>query len=160
MDARTLAGLRIASIGYATSGELMKHGIVPDLQPDDESSDGLIKLFQDLKIRGQQILIPRSDIALPLLTEGLLQAGNKVTPVTVYHNVPPVKADRITPGAFDYIVFCSPSGVENFFASHAPEDFLNQKFIVQGRVTMKMLVNCRFPEEHVITREAFERMFD
>jgi siroheme synthase/uroporphyrinogen-III synthase len=47
LDSRALAGLRIASIGRATSAALSAHGIRPDLQPApaDEHSQGLAALL-------------------------------------------------------------------------------------------------------------------
>lgn len=156
-DSRYLAGLRITSIGTSTSAELSKYGIVPDLQSSSSSSFGLIELFKDHKISGQQVLIPRSDKALSLLPDGLKNIGNNVTLVTVYRNEAPEKVSTIVQGEFDYIVFNSPSGVENFFNTHQCQQFNHQKFIVQGIVTMRKLKNYQILDMNMITIEMFEK---
>ena len=139
-----------------TPAELLKYGILPDLQPLDESSEGLIELFQQNKLTGQQILIPRSEIALPVLPKGLEKSGNHVTTLTVYENVMPEKVPKVLSGTYDYIVFNSPSGVDNFFRFHNHQQFHDQKFIVRGNETLKRISNYNFPNAHVKTTKAFE----
>ncbi len=155
-DLRTLAVINIASIGKTTTSELSEYGIYPELQSEDESSEGLIELFSGENIINNEILIPRSNIALPLLPDGLKQLGNKVTTLTIYENTVPDNLPEINPGQYDYIVFNSPSCVENFFIPNDNSMFTNQKFIVRGPQTMKILKNYNFNDRNILTKEYFE----
>lgn len=154
-DTRFLSGLKIASIGTTTSSELHKYGIIPDLQPGDESSEGLLKLFRQNNIRDQHILIPRSDIGLPKLPKGLANIGNKVVTISVYANVLPQNKKHLAPLDVDYVVFSSPSCVENFFNIYG-EAFNERKFIVQGDETFKKLRNYRIPVAQITRKEEYE----
>jgi len=52
-DSRSLAGIKIASIGKITSVKLAEYGIIPDLEAKDESSRGLIDMFREKKSRAK-----------------------------------------------------------------------------------------------------------
>jgi uroporphyrinogen III methyltransferase/synthase len=154
-DSRYLAAISIASIGASTTAELFQFGIVPDLQPENESSLGLTELFKQKNIRRKQILIPRSNIALPVLPDGLKKLNNEVTIITIYENAVPDKVPEIIPEEYNYIVFTSPSCVENFFRFHDYTKFYNQKFIVHGIETMRKLITYNFDISNTIMKESF-----
>ena len=154
-DSRHLAGISIASIGKSTSAELSGYGILPDLEPEDESSTGLTDLFTQNNIRNKQILIPRSDITSKILPDGLKYLNNEVTIITVYENVLPDVIPGINPDEYEYIVFNSPSCIENFYRFHDYTQFCNQKFIVQGIETMKKLNAYNFNKSNIITKQTF-----
>lgn len=137
-DARSLSGIKVASIGNTTSAELRRNGIIPDLQSTLESSEGLVDLFTQNYATSEHVLIPSSDIALETLPQGLVRAGYKVTTLTVYTNKIPANLIPISLLKIDYIVFSSPSCVDNFFKMHStvPDTVL---FIVQGKETHKRL---------------------
>lgn len=141
LDTHALAGLKIASIGKTTSEALLRAGIIADLQPDDESSEGLIELFRDQRIIGQNILFPRSNLGLPDLPKGLKELGNNVDTLTVYENVPAsISADKHV--SVDYVVFSSPSCVDNYFKIYPSAD-KNQKYVVKGKPTYRKLVDYK-----------------
>ncbi len=158
MDSRSMANINIASIGRVTTAELLKYGIISDLQPDDESSEGLITLFQKMNLKDQKILIPRSDLGLKLLPEGLKTCGYQVVIIKIYKNVIPEHIIAVKPNEYDYIVFNSPSGLENFFKFHESLNFNDQKFIVQGIETLKKIKNFKIPLTNVITSKDFKSM--
>ncbi len=139
-DTRNLNGIKICSIGKVTSMELTKYGINPDLQPQNDSSEGIINLFREKKIVNRNILIPRSDIALSILPDGLKSLGNSVQTINIYCNIKPINIKKIDIDKFDKIVFTSPSGVKNFFSIY---DTIpgNVKIITRGIETQKTLDN-------------------
>ena len=135
-DDRVLAGLKIASVGRVTSAELKLHGIIPEIQATEESSVGLLKDFETNKIPVGRIFIPRSDIGLPVLPEGLRNMGWEVTTVSVYHNTYPENLKPLDLSNIPNIVFSSPSCVTNFLRLYGkfPE---GKNYIFRGKETEK-----------------------
>ena len=83
-----LAGVRICAIGPATGARLASHGLSVDLAPSDHRGEGVsAALRATLDLRGTRILLPRADIARPLLPDALRAAGAEVTEVTAYRTV-------------------------------------------------------------------------
>jgi uroporphyrinogen III methyltransferase/synthase len=156
-DARALGKINVASIGKVTTAELLKHGIVPDLQPVLESSVGLIECFSERGINNQRIFIPRSNLGLPVLPEGLSKLGNIVTTAIIYTNTEPEELAIPHPDKFDIIVFSSPSGVDNFFKKvHFP--ITNKKFITRGSETRKRLLEKAIDANNILNSEEYETL--
>lgn len=133
-DAGLLAKNIIVSIGTVTTAELHKHGIIPHLQPDLDSSESIIELFKSKGITNEEILIPRSDIAPNFLPDGLRALGNNVHVITVYYTQPVKKIEKVDLSNIDILVFTSPSGVKNFL-KHYGEVPLHIKVITRGEQT-------------------------
>lgn len=135
-DARVLAGLKIASVGRITSAELKLHGIIPDVQAVEESSVGLLKHFESNNIPAGKVFIPRSDIGLPVLPDGMRRLGWEVTTVNVYHNTYPENLTPLDLSTIPNIVFSSPSCVTNFLRLYGkfPE---GKNYIFRGKETEK-----------------------
>jgi uroporphyrinogen III methyltransferase/synthase len=114
----------------------MEKGIIPDLQPEDESSHGLLNLFQMSDITPSNVLLPRSDIGLTILPEGLKSMGWEVKVIPVYKNALPANLQTLDLKNVDQIVFSSPSCVTNFLKLYGafPE---NKEFIFRGKETEK-----------------------
>lgn len=116
-DNRELNGLKIVSIGSTTSNELKEIGIKADLEATDNTSEGVVELFQKLKAETGQtgsILLPRSNIALPIIPEGLSNLGYHVKCVTAYENHFPANPQKVDLNSIDTIVFSSPSCIDGF----------------------------------------------
>lgn len=143
-DTRQLAGLKIASVGRITSQELNLHGICPDLQATEESSVGLLKELATGKYPAAKVLIPRSDIGLPVLPEGLTALGWEVSVVPVYHNVYPDDLKSLDLSTIQNIVFGSPSCVTNFLRLYGSFP-AGKNYIFRGKETEK-----RFNEIYLI----------
>lgn len=139
-DARVLAGLKIASVGRVTSAELKLHGIIPEIQATEESSAGLLKDFESNNIPAGKVFIPRSDIGLPVLPEGLRNMGWGVTTVSVYHNTFPENLTPLDLSNIPNIVFSSPSCVSNFLRLYGkfPE---GKNYIFRGKETERRFVD-------------------
>ena len=146
-DSRSLAHLKIASMGELTSKALTKYGIVPDLQPEDESSQGLIKAIEAQGIPNGHALIPRSNLGLPILPENLARLGWTVTRPVFYENKYPDNLMPLDLTDVQTIVFPAPSCVTNFLRLYGelPND---KRFIFRGRETEKRFLEL---SESVIT---------
>lgn len=139
-DVRYLQKPKICSIGRVTSAALRQFGIVPDLEPEKDSSAGILEVFEKNKIEGIKVLLPRSDKALPALPNGLRAMGNDVDSLVIYQNVKPQNIKPEDLNKFDKIVFTSPSGIKNFFEIYKeiPEHL---EVITRGNETQKALDN-------------------
>ncbi len=126
----------IVSIGAVTTAELRKYGIEPQLEPELDSSRGIVELFRQKGITGEEILIPRSDIALNILPDGLRALGNNVHTITVYYTQPVRKIEKVDLSTIDIIVFTSPSGVKSFL-KHYGEVPYHVKVVTRGEQTQE-----------------------
>ena len=125
-DSRTpdLAGVRICAIGPATAARIARYGLTIDLAPSDHRGEGVGRaLTAGRDLHGSRILLPRADIARPLLPEALRAAGADVTEVTAYRTIPvagwPGNAVRemIMQKKIDVTTFTSASAVRS--AAHS-----------------------------------------
>ena len=102
----------IVSIGSTTSAALSKFGVKNINQPEKDDSYGVIDWFSS---RGKgKVLIPRSNIALPIIPDGLRALGFDVKTVTAYKNQMPANPIKANLAEIDKIIFTSPSTVDNF----------------------------------------------
>ncbi len=113
-DTRYLKGIKIAAIGSSTKNRLLDFGVIADLVPKVESSQGLIDEFSKIDISGKLIFLPRSDLSDKGLSVGLEKQSAKVVSAIAYRNVIPQDLPDIDFEIFDEIMFTSPSGVRNF----------------------------------------------
>jgi uroporphyrinogen III methyltransferase/synthase len=122
LDARAFAGIKVATVGEQTAGDLLAWGIKPDLVPSGEqSAAGLLEdwppydaVFDPI----DRVFLPRADIATENLVAGLVERGWEVDDVTAYRTVraaPPAAPIReaIKGGGYDAVVFTSSSTVRN-----------------------------------------------
>jgi uroporphyrinogen III methyltransferase/synthase len=84
-DARSLARVRLAAIGPATATALEQCRLRADYVPDQYVAEAVAAGLDD--VRGQRILLPRTDIARPALAIALREAGATVDEVTAYRTV-------------------------------------------------------------------------
>jgi uroporphyrinogen III methyltransferase/synthase len=122
LDARALAGVRVACVGEATSEVMREWGITADLVPSGEqSSEGLLADWPEFEATygaPDRVLAPRADIATDTLIAGLTERGWQVDDVTAYRTVraapPPAETrEAIKTGGFDAVLFTSSSTVRN-----------------------------------------------
>ncbi|HCT13392.1 uroporphyrinogen-III synthase [Corynebacterium nuruki] len=123
LDARALAGVRVAAVGQKTAQAVRDLGITPELLPRDNARNaaGLVEVFppydEDLD-PVDRVLLPRADIATDTLVAGLIDLGWSVEDVVAYRTVraaPPSQEirDMIKSGGFDAVCFTSSSTVKN-----------------------------------------------
>jgi uroporphyrinogen III methyltransferase/synthase len=122
LDARALAGVKVACVGEATASAMVAWGVRPDLVPSGEqSSEGLLADWPEYDPTFdalERVLLPRADIATETLAAGLIERGWQIDDVTAYRTVraaPPAAETReaIKAGGFDAVVFTSSSTVRN-----------------------------------------------
>ncbi len=122
LDARSMAGLKVAAVGAATAASLIEFGVKPDLVPTGEQSTaGLLAEWQpyDAEVDPiDRVFLPRADIATESLVAGLHKLGWEVDDVTAYRTVraapPPAQTrEAIKTGGFDAVMFTSSSTVRN-----------------------------------------------
>jgi uroporphyrinogen III methyltransferase/synthase len=122
LDARALAGVKVACVGDQTAAAVIEWGIRPELVPSEsQSSEGLLAEFPAYDAGYdmlERVLLPRADIATETLAAGLLERGWQVDDVTAYRTVraapPPVEIrEAIKTGGFDAVLFTSSSTVRN-----------------------------------------------
>lgn len=115
LDARALAGARLATIGPATAEALAEHGLRADLVPEQYVAEAMAAALGD--VAGERLLLPRADIARPALARLLTEAGATVDEVTAYRTVQPdgLAADlRDALPQVDVVTFTSSSTVRHF----------------------------------------------
>jgi uroporphyrinogen III methyltransferase/synthase len=123
LDARALAGVRVAAVGQKTAQAVRDLGITPELLPRDNARNaaGLVEVFPpyDADLDPvDRVLLPRADIATDTLVAGLIDLGWSVEDVVAYRTVraaPPSQdiRDMIKSGGFDAVCFTSSSTVKN-----------------------------------------------
>lgn len=126
----------VVSIGAKTSEALRNAGVKNIKQTEKDDSYGVIDWFSAQK-KGR-VLIPRSNIALPIIPEGLKALGFEVETVTAYKNQIPANAQKVSLEKIDKIIFTSPSTVDNFVKLYGgiPKDKILE---TRGVVTEKRL---------------------
>jgi uroporphyrinogen III methyltransferase/synthase len=138
-DIRSLANVKIATVGKTTTAELGRYNLYPDFESDTESAEGLIAYFEAIKLTGAKILLPRSDKGLKSLSRALARLGNIITDVPVYTNQANAQAEKADLALFRKIIFTSPSGVDAFRDLYGaiPENIL---LVARGKTTENKLI--------------------
>lgn len=119
LDARHLAGVKVAVIGEPTAVSLRAQtGIQADLSPTRFVGESLAQAMIENGVKGQKILSLRADIARPKLPELLEQAGAIVTQVTAYESQAVESLPENVVAAFenhqvDWVTFTSASTARN-----------------------------------------------
>lgn len=85
---RIPARTRIAAVGETTAAALQAVGYQADLVPaKDNSAKGMVRELRALEPQPKRFLTLRSEIAKPVLTQGLIEAGHDVESVVAYRTV-------------------------------------------------------------------------
>ena len=103
------------SIGSITARYLMKYKITPVITAYEETQEGLIKELDTLDLSQAFILLPRSSLSRPILTEYFQQRGVMFCPLDLYDTLPKASLPPLDLADIDEIVFTSPSTVSAFF---------------------------------------------
>jgi len=145
---KVLKKIKIGVIGPATAKRVKNYGLKIALLPKKYTTEGIVKEFQRMmpkkdEFSGLNILLPRADIATPLLPEGLNKLGARVTQVVAYRTVKEKNPSRVVKkmlknGKIDFVTFTSSSTVRNFFNLVKRKDIHPKiKFVSIGPVTTK-----------------------
>jgi uroporphyrinogen III methyltransferase/synthase len=124
LDARALAGVRLAAIGPGTAHALSARGLRADLLPERFVAESLLEAMPAPSTPGARVLLARAEVARDVLPDGLEQRGYAVDVLPVYRTRPatpdPALVQRVVEGRFDAVTFTSSSTVENFCAQVDP----------------------------------------
>jgi uroporphyrinogen III methyltransferase / synthase len=117
LDARALAGARVAAIGPGTAAALRSFGVIADVVPDRFVAEGLIDALADVPVR--RALVARAAEARDVLVDALRERGAEVDVVALYETVAqPLEVDQLAAVAdADYVTFTSSSTVRFFLES-------------------------------------------
>ncbi len=138
-----LARAAVAAIGPATAAALARHGVAPDLVPEEFVAEAVVgALAARGELRGRRVLLPRARAARDALPDGLRRLGAVVDVIPVYDTVPETGDDgglvaEILAGRIDAVTFTSSSTVRHFVDIVGPEAATSGRFAaaVIGPVT-------------------------
>lgn len=129
LDARALAGVKIACIGPGTSAQLAAHGIAADYLPQSYDSAHLAQGLAKRCSKDDRILLLRAAVGAPDVVEAIERCGAICDDVAAYETVPASSVDpealaRMSSGTVDYVTFTSASTVSGFasLVPNAPRD--------------------------------------
>ena len=142
LDARALAGARVAAIGPGTASALRSHGVIADVVPERFVAEGLIEALAGVPV--ERALVARAAEARDVLVDALRERGAEVDVIALYETVAEplsdVQLDAVA-GA-DYVTFTSSSTVRFFLESAGElrlESRLRARLVSIGPVTSATL---------------------
>ncbi len=123
--AQAVGALYVAAVGPATAGAATQSGLHVNYVAAKHQASALVEELAG-RIRGQRVLLPRSDRANPELVEKLARVGAQVTDVVAYKTVRPAEqiasaAKAMATEGVDAVLFFSPS------AAHHLQDILGDE---------------------------------
>lgn len=129
-------GPRLVAIGSTTAAAVLAAGLPQPECPDEDNSHSVVAWFA-CQPRGA-VLLPRSNLALNIIPDGLRRLGFTVDTVVAYENRMPRHPRRVDLTTIDRIIFTSPSTVDNFVRlyGHLPAEKL---LVARGPVTAQHL---------------------
>ena len=111
--------IKIACVGQSTSSTLSRHGIPTELIPDHFQSEGLIDSFSQYDLKNKRCWLIQSESPRKTLSIDLKNKGAKIISTPVYRTAPSgndtsFMLEELDQENLDWIIFASPSAVENF----------------------------------------------
>ena len=103
-----------------------------------DSSYGVIESFKNLAGNPGKIIIPRSELALPIIPQGLTDLRWKVKSLICYRNRMPKNLKQLDLTPFTGIIFASPSCVDNFVKLYGDLP-MNKELVARGKVTQERI---------------------
>ncbi|MDR2492417.1 MAG: uroporphyrinogen-III C-methyltransferase [Coriobacteriales bacterium] len=118
-DVRRLAGLKLATIGPATSAALAQRGLKCDLEARECCNEGLAEVLVGAARRGERLLLLRAEETRAGLTEALRGHGLTVDDVAAYRTAASEEGtdgllEAFRQGTVDAVTFTSSSTVKRF----------------------------------------------
>lgn len=115
-DLRILKGIKLAAIGPKTAAVLKDLGIRLDVEAATFCQEGLLERFQEINLKGKNILLVRALKARDILPKGLEKRGASVTIAPAYQTVKTkIQGNKLKYlRDSDIITFTSASCVQGF----------------------------------------------
>ena len=119
IDIRNLANVKFCAIGPKTKEAIEAKGIIVEFIPEVFQAEAIIEGLKDYLKPGQKILLPRADIARPILVESLKALNLDVHEVVAYRTVKNTAngqelLEKLINKEIHIITFTSSSTVKNF----------------------------------------------
>lgn len=140
-----ISKLQIAAVGVSSAEKCLSNGIHVDIIPVEFSSQGLIREFSKIDLKGKKILIPCSSLSRHDLHLGLTELGADVTSIPIYDveindlSLLEVEYQEILKNKPDVFVFTSPSSfhcyVEIMNITNVKSYFSNSIICTIGKTT-------------------------
>jgi uroporphyrinogen III methyltransferase/synthase len=111
LDTRSIGTVKVAAIGQTTAEKLKTFGVMVDMQPNLESSTGLLDEFKKVSVKGKRILLVRPKVGSSMLLDGLTDAA--IEAVVVYRNID-IEPEETDFDFIDQILFTSGSTIRAF----------------------------------------------
>jgi len=139
LDARALAGRRVAAIGPGTARALEEHGIAADVVPSRAVAEGLIEALAGVPV--SRALVVRAREGRDVLPGALRERGADVDVVALYETVPEPLDDATAAAAreADFLTFTSASTVRFFVAAAGAGALRGPRLVSIGPATSEAL---------------------
>jgi uroporphyrinogen III methyltransferase/synthase len=120
-DIRALSGIKIATIGPATTKRVEAYHLCAAVTPEDHRAEGLAAALLEETSEDDRVLYPRAEGGRDVVPVALSESGIEVVDVVVYRTTKPsttpqVAMDRFREGRVDLVTFTSSSTVRHFDA--------------------------------------------
>ncbi len=117
LDARSLAGAKVAAIGPGTARALVAHGIRADIVPERSVAESLVEALEQVPVR--RALVARAAEARDVVPDALRARGAEVDVLALYETVAEAPEPRLLEQALaaDYLTFTSSSTVRFLLAA-------------------------------------------
>jgi uroporphyrinogen III methyltransferase/synthase len=166
LDARALAGLRIAAVGPATSAALLECGLSVDVAPDRFVAEALLDALRGMRdVRGARILYVAAAGARETLETGLRELDAQVDRVDAYRSAPDgtgaaALRERLLRGEADLATFTSASSVASFVAAVGPDAASRVPAASIGPITTRAAREAGLDVRIEATRSTIEGLVD
>jgi uroporphyrinogen III methyltransferase / synthase len=139
LDARALAGRRVAAIGPGTARALEEHGIAADVVPARAVAEGLVEALAGVPV--SRALVVRAREGRDVLPDALRARGAEVDVVALYETVPEALDDATAAAAreADFLTFTSASTVRFFVAAAGADALRGPRLVSIGPATSEAL---------------------
>lgn len=119
IDIRSLGDVKICAIGPKTQESLEDKGLVVAYVPEEYKAEAIISGLKDKLVPGQRILLPRADLARPILVDSLKEMGMVIDEVIAYRTVlgsedKDLLVNKLVNKEISVVTFTSSSTVRNF----------------------------------------------
>jgi uroporphyrinogen III methyltransferase / synthase len=160
LDARALAGARVAAIGPGTARALREQGVTADIVPERFVAEGLVEALAGVPVK--RALIARAAEARDVLPDALRERGAEVDVVKLYETVaePLSEAELAAARAADYVTFTSSSTVRFFLQSIDGELPAGVRLASIGPVTSESLRERGLEPDVEATRHDIDGLID
>jgi uroporphyrinogen III methyltransferase/synthase len=138
-DWRSVRG-RVCAIGPATASALAP--VLPELVPDDHTSEGVAAAFRCYEMREARVLLPRASAAREVIPSVLAELGATVDVVDAYRNIVPANAAARIESLKrkpTWITFTSGSTVKNWLALAGPASLEGVRIATIGPATSEVV---------------------